>query len=166
MCNIEKNYDLMIGCIDIDIDYNDDELLYYVGMYNAIINKFDEAIKFYRLSVELGNDDGVNNLGCMYDIETNINIKKNMNETIGLYKMVVEKVIIMQMGNLWCLYKNGSGVRRNIDEAIRLWWLCEWTYWVYWLGLLFAQILVELGFYRWTNNYIIIDFEEWIYIWV
>lgn len=81
MCNIEKNYDLMIGCIDIDIDYNDDELLYYVGMYNAIINKFDEAIKFYRLSVELGNDDGVNNLGCMYDIETNINIKKNMNET-------------------------------------------------------------------------------------
>jgi len=100
MCNIEKNYDLMIGCIDIDIDYNDDELLYYVGMYNAIINKFDEAIKFYRLSVELGNDDGVNNLGCMYDIETNINIKKNMNETIGLYKMVVEKVIIMQMGNL------------------------------------------------------------------
>jgi len=116
--NIKKIYDAMINniCIEINYDSDDDELLYYLGLYNHIIKNYDKAIKLFKASINKGNEWAMYNLAVIYD--NGDGVIKNQDEAKRLYKASIKKDNSHAMNNLAYLYSCSE--YKNYDEVIRL----------------------------------------------
>ena len=77
-----------------------------------------EAVKWYRLSAELGYADAQNNLGVMY--EEGEGVARNYEEAMKWYRKAAESGNKDAPNNIGVMYMTGVGVRRDFVKA------CMW----------------------------------------
>ena len=119
-----KNYAIYKKLFDYCIAHretDDSKILYLLGrMYRkgkGVEKNFDEAIKYYEMAIEKGNDCAMFGLGRMYYIAKGV--EQNFEKVIKYYKMSIEKGNSHAMGNLGYMYQYGKGVKRNYKKAIK-----------------------------------------------
>ena len=97
----------------------------YAQLYLGIIyensyyvkENYNEAIKWYKLSVEQNNSYAQNNLGFMYI--NGLGVEKDYNEAIKWFKLSAKQNHSYAQNNLGFMYKNSLGVEKDYNEAIK-----------------------------------------------
>jgi len=86
----------------------------------------DKARELYELAIERKSSTGYAMLGLYYE-----RYHQNMNEALRLYRTGIEYKDDKAYAMLGCCYQDGTGVVRDIDEAVRLYKLSDcqlgWT---------------------------------------
>jgi len=116
--NVEKIHDILIKQNIIDIDYDDNQILYYLGHYNFIIKNYDEAIRLYEMALKKGNEFTINIIGDMY--EHKLCSDNDFNIFIKLCESQIEKGNQFAMHYFGFIHQCGEVVDKDIDKAIKL----------------------------------------------
>ncbi len=83
-------------------------------MGKGVDKNTDQAIHWYLCAVKKGNADAMNNLGLIYES------KKEYQQAVKWYRKAMRKNHPGATGNLGFMYEKGSGVKKNLTEARRL----------------------------------------------
>jgi hypothetical protein len=95
MESIEKIYNLFLN--DKIFENGNGEELNYLGIYYKIKKIYGNTEMYYHKSVEIGNDNAMNNLGCYYD-------ENGLSDPEKYFLMAIEKGNIIAMYNLGYYY--------------------------------------------------------------
>ena len=91
------------------------KMINLMGLIYKYRHDFDNAIKYYQMAIEKGNDKAMRNLGYLYHYEPE---KKNLDEAIKYYQMAIEKGNSNAMNSLGSIYHT-EPEKKNLDEAIK-----------------------------------------------
>ena len=114
-------YEILFNYCIANKTTKESKILYILGhMYRlgrGVERNYEETMKYYKMSAEMGNTYAINSLGNLY--YTGEGVEKNYDEAMKYYMISIEKGNSEAMSNVGHMYQIGEGVEKNIDEAIR-----------------------------------------------
>ena len=88
-----------------------------LGVCYRVQQNYEEAVKWFRLSAEQGNERGQFNLGFMY--EKGKGVAQNYEEAVKWYRLSAEQGYERGQCNLGEMYEYGKDVAQNYEEALK-----------------------------------------------
>lgn len=127
--------------------------------------EYNQAIEFYKKSIDLKEPLGYNGLGYCY--EFGLGVKKNISLAIENYKIAADMGCAKAMNNLAGFYLEGEGLERNNMLAFHWFSKAADEYdlpeAIYNLGIMYEDIFMDyekaLEYYRKIDNNEIIQFR-------
>ena len=88
-----------------------------IGFECDLKNNYVEALKYYKMAAELGDDQAQYIVAQMY--EDGEGVEQSYSEAAKWYRMAAEQGHALSQVFLGILYENGEGVEQNYSEAVK-----------------------------------------------